>query len=76
MLLGYPTFLFFHFPFFSWVVITGEQEGEPVKDSKTSISVSAGGIKCLVGSQYVSNHDFLEVNLFLHFYSKASKPLM
>ncbi|XP_027164659.1 uncharacterized protein LOC113764842 [Coffea eugenioides] len=37
--------------------------GEPAKDSKTSISVSVGGIKCSVGSQYVSNHDFLEDEL-------------
>lgn len=43
--------------------ITVEQAGEPVKDSKTSISVSVGGVKCLVGSQYVSNDDFLEDEL-------------
>ena len=51
------------FPFLSLAcVLTVEQAGEPVKDSKTSISVSVGGIKCSVGSQYVSNQDFLEVN--------------
>ncbi|KAL3506048.1 hypothetical protein ACH5RR_031430 [Cinchona calisaya] len=45
--------------------ITVEQAGEPVKDSKTRISVNVGGIKCLVGSQYVSNRDFLEDELMV-----------
>ncbi|CDP21989.1 unnamed protein product [Coffea canephora] len=34
-----------------------------ITDCKTSISVSVGGIKCSVGSQYVSNQGFLEDEL-------------
>ncbi|XVF38358.1 hypothetical protein REPUB_Repub20aG0094600 [Reevesia pubescens] len=33
------------------------------RNSKNSISVSVGGIKCLVESQYISNQDFLEDEL-------------
>ncbi|GLU08105.1 hypothetical protein SLE2022_250300 [Rubroshorea leprosula] len=33
------------------------------RNSKSSISVNVGGIKCLVESQYISNHDFLEDEL-------------
>ncbi|CDP19496.1 unnamed protein product [Coffea canephora] len=52
------------FPFLSLAcVLTVEQVGEPLKDCKTSISVSVGGIKCSVGSQYVSNQGFLEDEL-------------
>ncbi|KAL3507708.1 hypothetical protein ACH5RR_033090 [Cinchona calisaya] len=48
-----------------YVACITEQDREPAKDSKTSISVSVGGIKCLVGSQYISNHDFLEDELMV-----------
>lgn len=47
---------------FSGLLIIG-QAGNAVKDLKKSISVNVGGIKCQVGSQYVSNQDFLEVQL-------------
>ncbi|XP_031272328.1 uncharacterized protein LOC116130767 [Pistacia vera] len=39
--------------------ITGAERGS----SKNSISVNVGGINCLVESQYISNHDFLEEEL-------------
>lgn len=39
--------------------------------SKKSVLVDVGGVKSSVGSQYISNHDFLEVSLvpttFLYF---------
>ncbi|EYU32992.1 hypothetical protein MIMGU_mgv1a004259mg [Erythranthe guttata] len=38
--------------------------------SKKSILVDVGGIKSSVGSQYVSNHDFLEVSFVLKFRDK------
>ncbi|KAA8527712.1 hypothetical protein F0562_035419 [Nyssa sinensis] len=43
--------------------ITGAQREKPPQYSKYSISVNVGDIKCLVKSQYVSNHDFLEDEL-------------
>ncbi|XP_058001127.1 uncharacterized protein LOC110673214 isoform X2 [Hevea brasiliensis] len=43
-------------------IIGAQMESSPHK-SKKSIGVNLGGIKCLVESQYVSNHDFLEDEL-------------
>ncbi|XVF66551.1 hypothetical protein PTKIN_Ptkin10aG0045900 [Pterospermum kingtungense] len=43
--------------------ITGADRQATHKNSKNSISVNVGGIKCLVESQYISNHDFLEDEL-------------
>ncbi|KAK4801484.1 hypothetical protein SAY86_021971 [Trapa natans] len=43
--------------------ITGMQKKTLVNNSKSPISVNVGGIKCLVQSQYISNHDFLEEEL-------------
>lgn len=43
--------------------INETQREKRLKDSKNSIYVSVGGIKCLVESRYVSNHDFLEDEL-------------
>ncbi|XP_031396206.1 uncharacterized protein LOC116207423 isoform X1 [Punica granatum] len=43
--------------------ITGMQRKSLVKDAKSPISVNVGGVKCLVESQYISNHDFLEDEL-------------
>ncbi|XP_019180446.1 PREDICTED: uncharacterized protein LOC109175609 isoform X5 [Ipomoea nil] len=43
--------------------ITGSQQEYSAKDAKKCISVSICGITCSVGSQYVSNHDFLEDEL-------------
>ncbi|KAJ4844596.1 hypothetical protein Tsubulata_011017 [Turnera subulata] len=43
--------------------ISGVQRGSSALQSRNSISVDVGGMKCLVGSQYVSNHDFLEDEL-------------
>ncbi|KAJ4722604.1 Zinc finger, CCHC-type [Melia azedarach] len=43
--------------------ITGAQRESSQQNSKNSISVNVGGIKCLVESQYISNHDFLEDEL-------------
>nr|XP_023915907.1 uncharacterized protein LOC112027474 isoform X2 [Quercus suber] len=43
--------------------ITGKQRENAPQNAKNSISVNVGGIKCLVESQYVSNHDFLEDEL-------------
>ncbi|PQP94101.1 uncharacterized protein Pyn_15445 [Prunus yedoensis var. nudiflora] len=42
--------------------ITGSQR-ETCPQNVDSIAVVVGGIKCLVKSQYVSNHDFLEDEL-------------
>ncbi|KAG8658631.1 uncharacterized protein LOC110611301 isoform X2 [Manihot esculenta] len=43
--------------------ITGAQMDNSPQKSKKSIGVDVGGIKCLVESQYVSNHGFLEDEL-------------
>ncbi|XVF62958.1 hypothetical protein PTKIN_Ptkin09bG0050800 [Pterospermum kingtungense] len=43
--------------------ITGANRQGAEQNSKNSISVNVGGIKCLVESQYISNHDFLEDEL-------------
>uniref|UniRef100_A0A5B7ARA4 Plus3 domain-containing protein n=1 Tax=Davidia involucrata TaxID=16924 RepID=A0A5B7ARA4_DAVIN len=43
--------------------ITGAQREKSPQNSKNPISVDVGGIKCLVESKYVSNHDFLEDEL-------------
>ncbi|KAK9288319.1 hypothetical protein L1049_016770 [Liquidambar formosana] len=43
--------------------ITGSQKEKSPQSSKNPISVNIGGIKCLVESQYISNHDFLEDEL-------------
>ncbi|XP_031098545.1 uncharacterized protein LOC116002524 isoform X3 [Ipomoea triloba] len=43
--------------------IAGSQQEYSAKDAKKCISVSICGITCSVGSQYISNHDFLEDEL-------------
>ncbi|KAF2313940.1 hypothetical protein GH714_020749 [Hevea brasiliensis] len=43
--------------------ITGAQVESSPQNSKKSIAVNVGGIKCLVETQHVSNHDFLEDEL-------------
>lgn len=43
--------------------INGALREKSPKDSKNTISVNIGGVKCLVESQYISNHDFLEDEL-------------
>ncbi|XVE81760.1 hypothetical protein DITRI_Ditri15bG0091500 [Diplodiscus trichospermus] len=43
--------------------ITGAHRQGMQGNSKNSISVNVGGIRCLVESQYISNHDFLEDEL-------------
>ncbi|OMO54771.1 Zinc finger, CCHC-type [Corchorus capsularis] len=43
--------------------ITGAHRQSTQQTSKSSISVNVGGVKCLVESQYISNHDFLEDEL-------------
>ncbi|KAA8548754.1 hypothetical protein F0562_000438 [Nyssa sinensis] len=43
--------------------ITGAQREKSPQNSKNSILVDVGGIKCPVESRYVSNHDFLEDEL-------------
>lgn len=48
--------------FFLLFELTGAQMDNSPQKSKKSIGVDVGGIKCLVESQYVSNHGFLEVN--------------
>ncbi|XP_040374096.1 uncharacterized protein LOC112196794 [Rosa chinensis] len=42
---------------------TGSQRESHPQNAKTSISVIVGGIRCVVETQYVSNHDFLEDEL-------------
>lgn len=42
---------------------TGSQRESCAGNAKNSISVIVGGIRCLVQTQYVSNHDFLEDEL-------------
>ncbi|XP_022760238.1 uncharacterized protein LOC111306695 isoform X2 [Durio zibethinus] len=43
--------------------ITGACKQDTEQNSKNSVSVNVGGTKCLVESQYISNHDFLEDEL-------------
>uniref|UniRef100_F6HDZ1 Plus3 domain-containing protein n=1 Tax=Vitis vinifera TaxID=29760 RepID=F6HDZ1_VITVI len=43
--------------------ISGAQKERPSQSSKNPIAVNIGGVKCLVQSQYISNHDFLEDEL-------------
>ncbi|XP_057507079.1 uncharacterized protein LOC130790160 [Actinidia eriantha] len=43
--------------------ITGEQRQIPSQGRKNTISVSIGGVRCSVESQYISNQDFLEAEL-------------
>ncbi|PON53245.1 Zinc finger, CCHC-type domain containing protein [Parasponia andersonii] len=43
--------------------IVGTQKENKPQDKKSSILVDVGGFRCLVESQYVSNHDFLEDEL-------------
>ncbi|XP_015573439.2 uncharacterized protein LOC8280168 isoform X2 [Ricinus communis] len=43
--------------------ITGGQIESSSKKSKKSIAVNVGGIQCVIESQFVSNHDFLEDEL-------------
>ncbi|KAG8636765.1 hypothetical protein MANES_15G037000v8 [Manihot esculenta] len=43
--------------------ITGTKMENSPQNSKKCIAVNVGGIKCLVESQHVSNHDFLEDEL-------------
>nr|GMD59724.1 Zinc finger, CCHC-type domain containing protein [Ipomoea batatas] len=52
--------------------IAGTQKENPATDSKKFISVSVGSVKCFVGCQYVSNHDFLEDEL-LAWWSRTSE---
>ncbi|XP_019236999.1 PREDICTED: uncharacterized protein LOC109217223 isoform X2 [Nicotiana attenuata] len=40
--------------------ITGVKGEKSERDSRNRISVNVGGVECFVGSQYVSNQDFLE----------------
>nr|XP_011467863.1 PREDICTED: uncharacterized protein LOC101293145 isoform X1 [Fragaria vesca subsp. vesca]XP_011467867.1 PREDICTED: uncharacterized protein LOC101293145 isoform X1 [Fragaria vesca subsp. vesca] len=42
---------------------TGSQSESHPQNARNSISVSVGGIRCVVETQYVSNHDFLEDEL-------------
>ena len=42
--------------------LTGEQREIPSQGRKNPISVSIGGVRCPVESQYISNEDFLEVS--------------
>ncbi|KAJ6318699.1 hypothetical protein OIU76_014121 [Salix suchowensis] len=43
--------------------ITGVQSQRSKQKFKNSIAVTVGGVKCLVESQYISNHDFTENEL-------------
>ncbi|XP_050374002.1 uncharacterized protein LOC126791572 isoform X2 [Argentina anserina] len=43
--------------------ITGSQRESHPQNARNSISVIVGGIRCVVETQYVSNHDFLEDEL-------------
>lgn len=43
--------------------ITGAHRQDSQRNPKSFISVNVGGIKCLVESQFISNHDFLEDEL-------------
>ncbi|XP_041007724.1 uncharacterized protein LOC121252232 isoform X3 [Juglans microcarpa x Juglans regia] len=43
--------------------ITGKQRENSPENAKYSVCVNVGGIKCLVESHYISNHDFLEDEL-------------
>ncbi|KAF9673524.1 hypothetical protein SADUNF_Sadunf10G0033200 [Salix dunnii] len=43
--------------------ITGVENKSSTRNSKNSIAVNVGGVKCLVESQYISNHDFTKDEL-------------
>uniref|UniRef100_A0A6N2N3B3 Plus3 domain-containing protein n=1 Tax=Salix viminalis TaxID=40686 RepID=A0A6N2N3B3_SALVM len=43
--------------------ITGAENESSTRNSKNSIAVNVGGVKCLVESQYISNHDFTKDEL-------------
>ncbi|KAJ6903591.1 hypothetical protein NC651_020923 [Populus alba x Populus x berolinensis] len=43
--------------------ITGVQSQSSKQKFKNSFAVIVGGVKCLVKSQYISNHDFTEGEL-------------
>ncbi|KAJ6771324.1 ZINC KNUCKLE (CCHC-TYPE) FAMILY PROTEIN [Salix koriyanagi] len=43
--------------------ITGAENESSTRKSKNSIAVNVGGVKCLVESQYISNHDFTKDEL-------------
>nr|XP_018626409.1 uncharacterized protein LOC104096366 isoform X2 [Nicotiana tomentosiformis] len=45
--------------------ITGVKGEKSERDSRKRISVNVCGVECFVGSQYVSNQDFLEVIYFI-----------
>ncbi|KAK8539489.1 hypothetical protein V6N13_104277 [Hibiscus sabdariffa] len=51
--------------------ITGSNTQGTQQNSKISVSVNVGGIKCFVESQYISNHDFLEDELMAWLHSTA-----
>lgn len=53
------------FPFFLSFDHTGVQSQRSKQKLKNSIAVTVGGVKCLVESQYISNHDFTEVKVTL-----------
>ncbi|CAA2955085.1 Zinc finger, CCHC-type domain containing [Olea europaea subsp. europaea] len=46
---------------------TGAQREKLRKSSKNSVCVDISGIQCFVGSQYVSNHEFFEVQFIFYF---------
>lgn len=52
--------------------ITGKQIVNLQQNANISLCVNVGGIKCLVESQYISNHDFLEDEL-MAWWSTTSK---
>jgi len=58
-------FYSFYFCFFFFLVLvyleTQSQRQCPEQNTRKCLSVKVGSIKCMVESQYISNHDFLEV---------------
>lgn len=60
-------YCFFQFQFFFSEESTGAQREKLRKSSKNSVCVDISGIQCFVGSQYVSNHEFFEVQFIFYF---------
>ncbi|KAK7308010.1 hypothetical protein VNO77_41561 [Canavalia gladiata] len=44
----------------AYINVTETQRQSLEQDTRKSLSVKVGGIKCMIESQYISNHDFLE----------------
>ena len=60
-------FAYFFFLLSCLGVSAGGHGQSSEQNTRKSVSVNVGGIKCMVESQYISNHDFLEVIINYYF---------